>query len=91
MYSGEVELLLFALMPNHSHVAQIIDPRVMMQIFQGRCVPDLYDLYDLYDPAHVAGCKPYHLHDPAQVSWVGSAFIQILHNVSQRQGGIQMM
>ena len=26
-------------------------------------MPDLYDLYDLYDLAHVAGWKPYNLHD----------------------------
>ena len=39
---------------------------------QGRQIPDLYDLYDLYDLAHVAGWKPYNLHDLAQVSWVWS-------------------
>ena len=28
---------------------------------------------DRYDPAHhVAGCMPYHLHDLAQLCWVGS-------------------
>ena len=35
----------------------------MIQIFQGRCIPELHDLYDLYDLAHVAGWEPYSLHD----------------------------
>ena len=33
---------------------------------------DMYELYDLYDLAHVAGWKPYNLHDLGHISWVGS-------------------
>ena len=42
---------------------------VMIHIFQGRSIPDLYDL------SHVAWWEPYNLHDlstVARVSWVGS-------------------
>ena len=44
----------------------------MINIFQGRYIPDLYDLYDLYDLAHVAGWEPYNLHDLVHVSYVRS-------------------
>ena len=38
----------------------------MAQIFQGKCIPDLYD------HAHVAGWEPYSPHDVEHASWVGS-------------------
>ena len=35
--------------PPSTHVGHVMDPRLMIQIFQGKHVPNLYDL------AHVAG------------------------------------
>ena len=48
----------------------VVDSHLLMQIFQGRYIPDLYDLYDLYDMydlAHVAGWEPYNLRYLAHV------------------------
>ena len=50
----------------------VVDSHLLMQIFQGRYIPDLYDLYDLYDLAHVAGWEPHNLNDLGRVSWAGS-------------------
>ena len=50
-------------------ICDLFPLQLMIQIFQGRCIPDLYDLYD---PARVAGWEPYNLDDPGHVSWVGS-------------------
>ena len=36
----------------------LFPPQFMIQIFQGRFIPDLCDLYDLCDLAHVAGWEP---------------------------------
>ena len=44
---------------------------LLLQVFRGRKVPDLCDMYDLYDLAHVAGWRPFSLHDLAHVAWVG--------------------
>ena len=40
----------------------------MIQIFQGRCIPDLYQVYGL---ARVAGWDLYNLHGLGHVSCVG--------------------
>ena len=81
-----------AAVKNTAHLRQMICmiySNFTISAFQGRFIPDLYDVYDvydlydlydvydLYDLAHVAGREPYHLHDLAHFSWVGST--QILH------------
>ena len=48
---------------------------LMICVFQGRRIPDMYDMHDLYDTyvAHGAAWEPPHnMHDLVQVSWVGS-------------------
>ena len=45
-------------------------------IFRGRYIPDLYDL------AHVAGWKPYLLHDLVHGFFVWIFTLQILRNIS---------
>ena len=51
---------------------------------QGRFTPDLHDPLI----PHVAASEPYILHDPEQVSCVGSVLCNILHNISKRQATI---
>ena len=64
---------------NSAHLVQIVDSHMMMYVFQGRYIPDLYDLCDLYELAHVAGWDPYNVRGlyyyipVAHVPLVGSA------------------
>ena len=53
----------------NSNIRQISNLHFMIQIFQGRYIPHLYDLHDL---DHAAGSEPHYLRDLERVSWVES-------------------
>ena len=64
---------------NNPHLRQVIDSHLMIYIFQGRYIPDLYDL------AHDAGWEPYNLHDLKSHSLGWVCTVQVLGNISPRQ------
>ena len=49
----------------------------MIQIFQGRYIPHLYDLHDL---DHAAASEPHYQRDLERVSWVESVLGQMLRS-----------